>query len=255
MSIPNDMTDGEGYETHKHENEYTVLMKLEFEKLHKEYRVLENHRHKIAHHEGYVHKRTGRLIELLEQDHAELTHEMQNATCKIHIKHADMLSANMKEALRTFDLYQQEIQKKMKKIAEIERHVDRITEKVVKQHFKMVGLHGLSRTMAQRERDLAKAEDRLYHVKNVYKLKLTGNFIIIGWDYIAFFYISYEQYTCKFNVQINENKRLRDEIMDFLLERTQFFNMHNSTKRQIGWAKKKMLNIVQLAIQTYDNRL
>jgi len=54
-------------------------------------------------------------------------------------------------------------------------------------------LHGLSKTMAQRERDLAKAEDKLYHA------------------------------SCAFNMKIHENKKLREEIMDFLMERGRFF--------------------------------
>lgn len=55
-------------------------------------------------------------------------------------------------------------------------------------------------------------------------------------------------------MQICENKKLRDEIQDYLLERRRFFKMHNGIKKQIGSDKKKMLMVVQQAIQTYDNR-
>lgn len=146
------------------EPDYQDVLRLEFTKLHREYRNLEHKRHSIAQQDGYIRKRTDKIMPLLEREYAVLQYEMENATCRTHMRIADGLAVTMKEALQTYDLYQQEINKKFKQIDEIERHVDRITDKVVKQRVKMLALHGLSKSMVQRETELKRAEDKLYHV-------------------------------------------------------------------------------------------
>ncbi|ODN02427.1 Coiled-coil domain-containing protein 63 [Orchesella cincta] len=206
------------------EYNFQQVLKIELSKLHKEYRLLENKRHGFAQQDGSMRKVASRLLPVLQKDKTEINHEIRNANCRAHRRKANVLAYDMKEALKVYELYQSEIKKKIKQIQEIETHVDKITDKIIKQKLKLLTVQGLNKSMEQRERDLAKAEDKLYN------------------------------YTCAFNLQILDNKRIRQEIMDLLMTRERFYKTHNSLKKQLANAKVKMLQIVQHAIQTYDSR-
>lgn len=140
------------------------LLKIEFSKLHKDFRMLENKRHGIAQNSASSMKKTSRLLPLLKQEEVELSYELSNATCQLHRHKAQSLAASMKDALKTYDHYQFEIKRRLKQIKEIESHVDRISAKVLKQRIKMLAALGFSKTLPERNRDLQKAEDKLYHV-------------------------------------------------------------------------------------------
>lgn len=179
-------------QTNTSEPDYQDVLKLEFTRLHREYRNLELKRRSIAQQDGYIRKRTDKVMPLLEREYAVLQYEMENATCRTHIRRADGLAVTMKDALQTFDLYQQEINKKFKQIEEIERQVDRITDKVVKQRIKMLAMHGLSKSMVQRETELKRAEDKLYHVTR-HELFWLKHFSLIYslWTKIMLLFIAY----------------------------------------------------------------
>ncbi|CAL8123045.1 unnamed protein product [Orchesella dallaii] len=146
------------------EANFHQVLKIELAKLHKDYRGLENKRHGFAQLDGSMRKIAKRLLPVLQNDKTDLNHEIRNANCRAHRRKASELAYDMKEALKVYELYQHEIKHKIKQIQEIETHVDKITDKIIKQKLKLQAVQGLHKTLEQRERDVGKAEDRLYNV-------------------------------------------------------------------------------------------
>jgi len=148
------------------EMNFQQILKIEYSKLHKDYRSLENKRHGFAQQDGSMRIVASRLLPVLQKDKTELNYEIRNANCRAHRRKANVLAHDMKEALQVYELYQSEIKRKLKQIQEIEAQVDKITDIIIKQKLKLQAVQGLNKTMVERERDLAKAEDRLYNVRN-----------------------------------------------------------------------------------------
>jgi hypothetical protein len=145
------------------EVDFETLVKEEFKKLHRQYRLMEDARHAIAGASGKLSKQ-GRLLERLREEKEDLLTDIKNARCKAYRAKDKSSIKTILEALERYERYKQDITACLMSIAEMESNVDRITERLVEQKLKVQALYGQSMTVPQADHRKRILENRLYHV-------------------------------------------------------------------------------------------
>lgn len=146
------------------EVDFETLVREEFKKLHRQYRLMEDARHAIAGASGKLSKQ-GRLLERLRDEKEDLQTDLKNARCRAY-RAKDKQSINtILEALERYEKYKADITACLLSIAEMEANVDRITQRLVEQRLKVQALYGQSMTVPQAEHRKQILEDRLYLVR------------------------------------------------------------------------------------------
>lgn len=143
--------------------EFETLVRDEFKKLHRQYRLMEDARHAIAGATGKLSKQ-GNVLERLRAEKEDLLTDLKNAGCATCKQQDKDSIRTILEALQRYEKYKLDISTCLRDIAEMESNVDRITQKLVEQRLKVQALYGVSMTVPKAEHRQRRLEDRLYHV-------------------------------------------------------------------------------------------
>lgn len=205
------------------EVDFETLIKEEFKKLHRQYRLMEDARHSIAGASGKL-SRQGRLLERLRNEKEDLQTDLNNARCRAY-RARDKQSINtILEALERYEKYRSDINACLLSIKEMEQNVDRITQRLVEQRLKVQALYGQSMTVPQAEHRKAILEDRLYLV------------------------------TTQTDTLISQNRYLKEEINMMLKLRGSFYRRMLHIKKVSAKIKQRMGDVVIEATNAYDQR-
>ncbi|ODN02721.1 Coiled-coil domain-containing protein 63 [Orchesella cincta] len=205
------------------EVDFETLVREEFKKLHRQYRLMEDARHAIAGASGKLSKQ-GRLLERLRDEKEDLLTDLKNARCRAY-RMRDKQSINtILEALERYEKYKADITACLLSIAEMEANVDRITQRLVEQRLKVQALYGQSMTVPDAEHRKRILEDRLYHV------------------------------TTQTDTLVTQNKELKVEINMMLKLRGSFYRRMLHIKKVSGKIKQRMGEVVYEATSAYDQR-
>jgi len=145
------------------EIDFETLVRKEYMRLHRQYRVMEETRRRIAEKSKGVSLQ-GRRLELLNAEKEDLETDLMNAdstTWHVVDKHSITTILGI---LEFFEKTQFEIVLLLKNIREMEDNVDKITKRLIDQKLKVQAIFGVSLTVPQADRRKNKLEDRLYHV-------------------------------------------------------------------------------------------
>lgn len=153
------------------EVDFETLVREEFKKLHRQYRLMEDARHAIAGASGKLSKQ-GRLLERLREEKEDLLTDIKNARCRAYRARDKQSIRTILEALERYERYKQDIAQCVMNISEMESNVDRITQRLVEQKLKVQALYGQSMTVPQAEHRKRILENRLYHVSFQFSSKL-----------------------------------------------------------------------------------
>lgn len=205
------------------EVDFETLVREEFKKLHRQYRLMEDARHAIAGASGKLSKQ-GRLLERLRDEKEDLQTDLKNARCRAY-RARDKQSINtILEALERYEKYKADITACLLSIAEMEANVDRITQRLVEQRLKVQALYGQSMTVPQADHRKRILEDKLYHV------------------------------TTQTDTLVTQNKELKAEINMMLKLRGSFYRRMLHIKKVSGKIKQRMGEVVYEATSAYDQR-
>jgi hypothetical protein len=146
------------------EVDFETLVREEFKKLHRQYRLMEDARHAIAGASGKLSKQ-GRLLERLRDEKEDLLTDLKNARCRAYRAKDKASIKTILEALERYEKYKADITACLLSIHEMESNVDRITQRLVEQRLKVQALYGQSMTVPEADHRKRILEDRLYHVR------------------------------------------------------------------------------------------
>lgn len=205
------------------EVDFETLIREELKKLHRQYRLMEDARHAMAGASGKLSKQGG-LVERLRNEKEELETDLNNVTCRAY-RARDKQSINtILEALERYEKYKSDINTCLISLQEMERNVDKITQRLVEQRLKVQALYGQSMTVPEADHRKMILEDRLYIVT-----------------------------TCA-DTLVYKNRYLKEEINMMLKLRGSFYRRMLLIKKISAKIKQRMGDVVIEATNAYDQR-
>ena len=196
----------------------------DFAQLQREYRNMEQNRKAYTEESQNIVRRQQQSIDKLrkenEQLKSELAMETRHASVKVSSAHASRLSTLTEQG----NLYTSKIAVQERNLAEIEKQMALMREKVMAQRKRMGGVNAARENQMMVNKQIRILENRL------------------------------DKALVKFNEALAHNKNLRETIDNLRRERVVFDNIYRKLERELHEKKKKMANIIELSNQAYEAR-
>ena len=196
----------------------------DFAQLQREYRNMEQNRKAYTEESQNIVRRQQQSIDKLrkenEQLKSELAMETRHASVKVSTAHASKLSVLTEQG----NLYTSKIAVQERNLAEIEKQMALMREKVMSQRKRMGGVNAARENQMMVFKQIRILENRL------------------------------DKALVKFNEALAHNKKLRENIDNLRRERVVFDNIYRKLERELHEKKKKMANIIELSNQAYEAR-
>jgi DNA repair exonuclease SbcCD ATPase subunit len=196
----------------------------DFAQLQREYRNMEQNRKAYTEESQNIVRRQQQSIDKLrkenEQLKSELAMETRHASVKVSTAHASRLSTLTEQG----NLYTSKIAVQERNLAEIEKQMALMREKVMSQRKRMGGVNAARENQMMVQKQIRILENRL------------------------------DKALVKFNEALAHNKNLRETIDNLRRERVVFDNIYRKLEKELHEKKKKMANIIELSNQAYEAR-
>ena len=174
----------------------------------------------VAEHVRRQQQSIDKLRKENEQLKSELAMETRHASVKVSTAHASRLAQLTEQG----NLYTQKIAVQERNLAEIEKQMALMREKVMAQRKRMGGVNAARENQMMVQKQIRILENRL------------------------------DKALVKFNEALSHNKSLREKIDNLRRERVVFDNIYRKLERELHQKKKKMANIIELSNQAYESR-
>ncbi|XP_011497170.1 PREDICTED: coiled-coil domain-containing protein 63-like, partial [Ceratosolen solmsi marchali] len=192
--------------------------------LKRQYRIIENDRAVYVEDARNQLRNQNHIIDKLETEKAELVLAIKAAKSSGNVRKDEVLSAELKTILDKRSHFIEQIKIERQQIAEIQEQFIKLGKEVSGLKLKVFTEHQQKEKKEKNERLISVLENRL------------------------------EVATTRFNILVNENSKLRQDIDDLLEERGQFNILWTRLSNQLNSGKRVINDLIEQATITFNQR-